>query len=250
MRELLDKRKQFVECSAVNDHRRVLGVHDNRVLIVIDIRRILESPRLVIHRHRHHAKILPRRVRNRARIADVFDAEQALGIPRHLFQLCRRNVSGVFLRLREVDRNFQFSIFCFRCPVLVLRNAVAADIVAVLTQLIEVVGRRFRTFRVERPELPHDLRRPRRDTTHQARVKQIALRNRVRNQTGFRRIVAEQIQAVRKIIALRLFFIAFQLQLGKQAVPRECFIQRMQQLTVLRIAQQRIERRIDTSYHI
>ena len=29
-------------------------------------------------------------------------------------------------------------------PVLILRNAVAANIVAVLTQLIEVVGRRFR----------------------------------------------------------------------------------------------------------
>ena len=63
-------------------------------------------------------------------------------------------------------------------------------------------------------------------------------------------IVAQNVQAFWKSIMLFLLFVALELQLRKQAIPRECFIQRMQQLTVLRIAQQRVQRRIDTSYHI
>ena len=97
VRELLDERKQLIKRRAVNDHRRMLGVHHDRVLIVIDIRRILEAPRLAVDRDRHDAEILPCRVRDRARIADVFDAEQALRVSRRLFQLCRSNVTRVFL---------------------------------------------------------------------------------------------------------------------------------------------------------
>ena len=99
MRELLDERKQLVERGAVNDHRRVLSAHDDRVLIVIDIRRILKAPRLTVHGHRHDAQVLPRRVRDRPRVADIFDAEQALRIPGRLFQLRRRDVARVFFRL-------------------------------------------------------------------------------------------------------------------------------------------------------
>ena len=80
MRELLDERKQLIKRRAVNDHRRMLGVHHDRVLIVIDIRRILEAPRLTVHGHGHDAQILPRRVRDRPRVADIFDAEQALRV--------------------------------------------------------------------------------------------------------------------------------------------------------------------------
>ena len=144
MRELLDKRKQLVERRPINDHRRMLRIHHNRVFVVVDIGRILKTPRLTVHCDRHDAQILPRRVRDRARIANILDAEQTLGIPGSLFQLCRRNVSGVFFGLREVDGDFEFTVLRVGNPVLVLRDAVAADVVAVLTQLIEVVGRRFR----------------------------------------------------------------------------------------------------------
>ena len=80
MRELLDEREEFVKGRPVNHHRRMLRVHDDRVFIVIDVGRILEAPRLAVHGHRYDAQILPRRVRDRARIADVFDAEQALRV--------------------------------------------------------------------------------------------------------------------------------------------------------------------------
>ena len=38
MRELLDKAEELVKGSPVNDHRCVLGVHHNGMLVVIDIR--------------------------------------------------------------------------------------------------------------------------------------------------------------------------------------------------------------------
>ena len=80
MRELLDEREEFVKGRPVNHHRRMPRVHDDRVFIVIDVGRILEAPRLAVHGHRYDAQILPRRVRNGSRIADVFDAEQAFRI--------------------------------------------------------------------------------------------------------------------------------------------------------------------------
>ena len=96
VRELLDERKQLIKRRAVNDHRRVLGVHHDRVLIVIDIRRILEAPRLAVDRDRHDAEILPCRVRDRARVADVFDAEQALRVGTVIDDLTRKLVCACF----------------------------------------------------------------------------------------------------------------------------------------------------------
>ncbi len=52
----------------------------------------------------------------------------------------------------------------------VLRDTVAANVVAVLTELVEVVGRRFRRFSIERPEFAHDLGRARGDAAHELRV--------------------------------------------------------------------------------
>ena len=223
----------------------MLRVHDDGVFIIIDIRRILEAPRLTVHGHGHDAKILPRRVRNRARVADILHAQQALRITGRLFQLRRRNVARVFFGFGQIDRDLKLAVLRVGNPVLILRNAVAANIVAVLTQLIEVVGRRFRTFRVERPEFPHNLRRPRRDTTHQARVKQVALRNGVVDLSLFCRIITQNIQTFRKLIVLFLLFIAFQFQFRKQTVSRECLVQRVQEFTIFRVIEQRIERRPD-----
>ena len=38
VRKLLDKAEKFIKGSPVNDHRCVLGVHHNGMLVVIDIR--------------------------------------------------------------------------------------------------------------------------------------------------------------------------------------------------------------------
>ena len=177
-------------------------------------------------------------MRNGSRIADVFDAKQAFRVTGSLLELCRRDVSGVFLGLREVDGNFQLAVFRVGDPVLILCDAVAADVVAVLTQLIEIIRRRFWRLRIERPELPHNFRRTRRDTAHEPRIKQIALRNGVRDHALFRRIVTHNIQTFRKIIVVHLLFVAFELQFRKQAIPCKCLIKRVQQLAILRVIEQ------------
>ena len=244
VRELLDERKQLIKRRAVDDHRRVLSVHHDRVFIIIDIRRILEAPRLVIHRHRHHAKILPCRVRDRSRVADVFDAKKAFRIPRRLFQLRRRDIARVFFGLGEVDGNFEFTVLRVGNPVLVLCDAVAANIIAVLTELVEIVRRRFRGLCVERPELAHHLRGPRRDAAHEPRVKQVALRNRVVDLSLFYRVIAQKVQTFWKTMAFHLFFVALQFQFRQKCVSGEGFVQRVQQAAVLRVIEQRIQRGI------
>ena len=244
VRELLHKRKQLVKGRTVDDHRRMLGVHDDGVFIIIDIRRILEAPRLAVHGHRHDAQILPRRVRDRPRIADVLHAKKTLRIPRRFFELRRRNIARVFFRLREIDRDFEFAVLRLRRPALVLCDAVAADIVAVLTELIEVVGSRFRTFLIQAPEFSHDFRRSRRKAAHEARVKKISLGDRVVDQPLFGGIIAQNVQTCREIAVLRLLFIALELQLRKERVSRERLVERVQQAAIFRVIQQQIERRI------
>ena len=81
-----------------------------------------------------------------------------------------------------------------------------------------------------------DFRGLRRDAAHELRVEQVALRDGIRDQSLFGGVIAQQIQACQKVVVRRLLFIALELQLRKQAIPRECFIQRMQQLTVPRRA--------------
>jgi len=124
---------------------------------------------------------------------------------------------------------------------LVLCNAVAADIVAVLTQLVKIICRLFGTFRIQRPELPHDLGRPRRDAAHELRIKQIVLRNRVMDLPVSNCIVAQNIQAFRELVVFLLLFITLEFQFRQKRISCKYLIQRVQQLTVLRIIEQRID---------
>ena len=241
--ELLHEGKQLVEHSTVNDHGRVPGIHDDAVFIIINVGRILEAPELAVHHHRHDPQILPRRVGNGSRVAHVFGAEQALGVTGGLFQLRRRNVPGVFFWLGQVDGNFQLPVFGLRRPALVFRNAVAADVVAVLTQGVEIVRRRLRGLGIPRPELPHHLRRAGRQEAHEPRVEQVALRDGVRGQPFLGGVIAQQLQARREVEALLLLFVAFQMQLRKNRISRKRLVQRMEKAAVFRVIQQRIQRR-------
>ena len=62
MRELFDKIKQLDKGLALDLHRSMFSVEHDTVLIVVDIRRILESPLAVIDRDRNDAVILSGRV--------------------------------------------------------------------------------------------------------------------------------------------------------------------------------------------
>ena len=241
--ELLHEGEQLVEHSPVNDHGRVPGIHDDAVFIIINVGRILEAPGPAVHHYRHDPQILPRRVGNGSRVAHVFGAEQALGVTGGLFQLRRRNVPGVLLGLGQVDGDFQLPVFGIRRPALILGDTVAADVIAVLTQGVEIVRRRLGGLGIARPELPHHLRGAGRQEAHELRVEQVALGDGVRNQSFLGGIIAQQLQALREIKVLRLLFVAFQMQLRKNRISRKRLVQRMEKAAVFRVIQQRIQRR-------
>ena len=89
-----------------------------------------------------------------------------------------------------------------------------------------------------------DFRGLRRDAAHELRVEQVALRDGIRDHSLFGGVIAQQIQACRKVVVRRLLFIALELQLRKERVSRERLVERVQQAAIFRVIQQRIERRI------
>ena len=144
VRELADEVQQLAEGRAVDLHRRMRAVEDDAVLVIIDIRRILQIPAAAVDRHGNDTVILAGRVVHPSGIALVFGAESALGIAGLRRELGRRNGARVLLRLGEVDRDVQRTVGALVDPLLIARDAVAADIIRVLAEGVEPVRRPLR----------------------------------------------------------------------------------------------------------
>ena len=129
--------------------------------------------------------ILPGRMIHSAPIALVFRAQLAFGIAALGGRFCRRNGPGVFFRLRKVDGNIQGAIIAFIRPAHILFDAVAADIIAVLAELIIIIRGGFGTLLISPAELLPYLVGHRGNNAHQARVEQIPGRGIVLNQALF-----------------------------------------------------------------
>ena len=80
MRELLYKIKQLAEGIVIDLHRHMLSVKHDTVLIVIYIRRILESPLTSLNSDRDDPMVLSGRMVQSACIAFIFAAELTLRI--------------------------------------------------------------------------------------------------------------------------------------------------------------------------
>ncbi len=118
----------------------MLSVEYNTVLIVIYIRRILESPIAVINSDRDDPVVLPCRMVQTSRVSFILHTEQALGITACLRILRRRDRLRILLRLRQIDRNINLTVRRIHLPLHILLHAVTADIVAVLTELVVIIG--------------------------------------------------------------------------------------------------------------
>ena len=105
VRELLHEIKQLAEGIVIDLHRYMLSVKYDTMLIVINIRRILESPLFSIDLNGNNTVILSCRMIDPSCISFVFTAEQTLRISGLLHQLRCCNRLGVLLRLGKVDRN-------------------------------------------------------------------------------------------------------------------------------------------------
>ena len=99
MGKLFHKIKQLYKRSTLNFHRCVMSVERNAVLIIVDIRGVLESPYAAAHCNADNSVVIPRRMIQVPRISLIFHAQQALGITALLCKLCRCNRLRILLRL-------------------------------------------------------------------------------------------------------------------------------------------------------
>ena len=80
MWELLHKIKQLSEGSALDLHRGMVRVEYDAVLVVVNIRRILEKPVALVDGHRNDAVVLSRRMVDTSCISFVLLAQKAFRI--------------------------------------------------------------------------------------------------------------------------------------------------------------------------
>ena len=177
MREERDEIEQAAEGRAVDFHRTVLGAERDAVLVIVDIGGILQKPVLARERDRDQAVVFARGIIGAAGIALGLAAELALGIAGGLGAARRGDRARVLLGLGEVDRDVKLAVFGLGLPLAVLRDAVAADIVAVAAESIIPVGRSLGILGVKRAETSDHLGGTRRQYAHEARVQQVAARD-------------------------------------------------------------------------
>ena len=132
--------QQFAEGGTLDLHGGVLAVEHDAVLVVVDVGAVLQIPRAVVDGQRDDAVILAGGVVHPARIALVLHAELALGVGALRSQLCGCDGFGVFFGLRQVDGDVEVAIRSPGHPLDVPLDAVAADVIGVLAELVEPVG--------------------------------------------------------------------------------------------------------------
>lgn len=131
------KIKQFNKCISLNFHWSMLAVKYNTMLIVIHIRRILESPRSIIDCDRNNPVVLPCRMINTSRISFIFRAKKTFRIASGFYIPCRGNCFWIFFRFGQIDGNINLTVWTVYLPLLILLYAISADIIAILTQFIK-----------------------------------------------------------------------------------------------------------------
>ena len=141
VRKLIHEIALAHERIAADAHGRVLRVEYDAVLVVIQIRRILQKPLLSAQRQRNHAVILARREADAARVAGILAAEHAFGIAGLLRVLRGGDVARVLFGLGEIDRDFQPARGRFLKEARVFGDAVHADVVRIAACLIEAAHR-------------------------------------------------------------------------------------------------------------
>ena len=114
MGEFAYKVKELFKSFLVDDHRSVLGVEKNAVLVVVNVRGVLEAPWLAADIYRDNSVVLACRVIEAARIAHILGTQQALGIAALLGVLCGIYCLSGFERLMVISSSpYSVSVFHF-----------------------------------------------------------------------------------------------------------------------------------------
>ena len=192
MRELLHEVEQAIECAAGNAHRHMLPVKHDAVLRVIRIRRILQIPRLPSERQRHHAVVLPRREVAATAVAGILHAQHTLRIADAGRILQLRDFLRIFLRLGEIDGDFQPSRRRIGKITDVLRNRINLDVITRAAHLVEIFRRLLRMIlRNALLEVRAYFLWRRREQPHQARTEEVARIRHILDDALFDRQIAQ-----------------------------------------------------------
>ena len=176
MRELLYEIKQLTEGRMLDLHRHMLRVKYDAVLIIIYIRRILESPLAAVNGHRNDTVVLTGRMVHTTCITLIFTAQQAFRITGLLCQLCCGDSFGILLGLGQVDGNIQIAIFGGSHPFHILADTIAADIIGISAQFIIIVGSCLRRYLlVQLMEMTDHFTGSWHQQSHDLRIEQIAV---------------------------------------------------------------------------
>ena len=187
--------EQPLKRAPVDAHGDVLLVEHDAVLVVIQVRRILQIPGLAAQRQRDHPVVLPGGKADAARVAGVFDAQHALGIGRLRRTALGGDIPRVLFRLGQVDGDLQPPGGGILHEAGVPDDAVHLDVVHVAAQLVEVFRGGLRAeLLVQQAELFAHHGRVGRDGAHQLRGKQVAALAAVLDQPGFARDFTQPVQ--------------------------------------------------------
>ena len=211
MREQRHEIQQLAESSPLDLHGGVLAVEHDAVLVVVNVGAVLQIPRAVVDGQRDDAVILAGGVVHPARIALVLHAELALGVGALGGQLGGGDGLGVFFGLGEVDGDVQIAVRRFGDPLQVPLDAVAADVVGVLAELVEPVGGSLGAFLlVPLLKVGADDGGARGQDAHEFGVKEVAGGGVVRAHTARYSIVHQRFQD-----GFEVFVADFALRLGE-----------------------------------
>ena len=173
VRESLDKVKELAESVVVDRHGNVAGVEHDAVLIVVDIRGILESPGTALDSDRNDPVVLSGRMIHSAVISLVLNAQLALGITALGGVSCRGDRLGILLRLGEIDSDIEFAVLRLSLPPSVFGDPVSSDIICIPGEIIIPVGRPDGIFIVNPAELRDDFTRSGCQNAHDLRIEEI-----------------------------------------------------------------------------
>ena len=161
------------------------------MLVVVDIGAVLEKPLLLLEGNGYEPQILPCGMPQPPGVALVLPAQQALRIAP--LGRCFRRGDGlrVLLRLGEIDGDIQLPVGGGGLPLHIPCDAVAPDVVRVLTEAVKPVRRLRRSLAVALPERADDLRGSGCQPSHQLRVEQVAADSPVLNAPLCRRLIQQ-----------------------------------------------------------
>ena len=125
-------------------HRYVLFVENDTMLVVINVRTVLQEEILPSQFDRNYTVILSCGMIESAGVAFIFCTEQALRVSRSLGFACSSYCLRVFLGLGQINCYIQRSVLRIHGPFAVFRDAVSPYVIRISREVIVPFSRFFR----------------------------------------------------------------------------------------------------------